>query len=303
MPLPLPAEFQRTITDVFGADGEHWLQNFPALLDRLAKQWSLELLPPYNLSYNYVAPAIRADGTPVVLKVGVPNVELTSEMTALRHYNGRGMVRLLELDEAAGAMLLERIAPGVPLADTQDDEMATRIAADVMKRLIIPAPPDPNQKLRTAIGWMNGLKRLREAFGGGTGLFPVRAVEQAERAAEEILATSGPPMLLHGDLHHWNILTSERDGWLALDPKGVVGEAEMEICQWMMNQWPENANRAALRSQSARRIAIFHEMLGWDAQRLWMHTLVRAVISNWWTYEDHKRVDAEGIAFIEAVAE
>lgn len=303
MALPLPAEFQRTITDVFGVDGERWLENFPALLDRLAKQWSLRLLPPYNLSYNYVAPAIRADGTPVVLKVGVPNVELISEMTALRHYNGRGMVRLLESDEDAGAMLLERITPGVPLAETKDDEMATRIAADVMKRLIIPAPPDPDHKLRTAGGWLNGLKRLRHTFNGSTGPFPTRAVEQAEQAAAEILASSGPPMLLHGDLHHWNILTSDREGWLALDPKGVVGEAEMEICQWMVNERNWQAGPAALREQAERRIAIFHEMLGWDRQRMRMHTLVRGVLSAWWTYEDHKHVEPEGIAFLEAFAE
>ena len=302
MPLPLPAEFQRTITDVFGADGERWLENFPALIDQLAKRWSLRLLPPYNLSYNYVAPAVREDGTPVVLKVGVPNVELISEMTALRHYNGHGMVRLIDSDEDAGAMLLERITPGVPLAEIKDDEMTTRIATEVMKRYFIPAPPDPDGKLRTAEGWSRGLQRLRREFNSGTGPYPQRAVEQAERYVEEILAASGPPMLLHGDLHHWNILSSERDGWLVLDPKGVVGEAEMEICQWMMNLWPEKAEPAALRSQAARRIAIFHEMLGWDEQRLWMHTLIRAVISSWWTYEDHKRVDTRGIAFIEAVA-
>lgn len=301
MTFPLPAEFQRTITDGFGADGVRWLQTFPTLLNRLANQWSLDLLPPYNLSYNYVTPAVRADGTPVVLKVGVPNDELTSEMAALRHYDGRGMVRLLEGNEDAGAMLLERITPGVPLADTKDDEKATRIAAEVIRRILIPAPPDPEGKLRTAAGWLSGLQRLRKEFGGGTGPFPTRMVEQAEHAAQEILASSGPPMLLHGDLHHWNILTSEREGWLALDPKGVVGEAEMEICQWMVNLWPENADHAALRRQAERRLAIFHEMLGFNLQRMRMHALVRGLLSNWWTYEERKQADARGIIFAEAL--
>lgn len=303
MTAPLPTEFQRTIMDGYGARGERWLMDLPALLARLAQRWSLELLPHYDLSYNYVAPAVRAGGTPVVLKVGVPNVELISEMTALRHYDGRGMVRLLESDEEAGALLLERIIPGVPLAEVKDDDVATRIAADVMTRYIIPAPGDPDGKLRTAEGWSRGFTRLRQTFDGTTGPYPQRIVEQAERSAEEILATAGPPMLLHGDLHHWNILTSERDGWLALDPKGVVSEAEMEVCQWMMNQWPDGAGLSALRAQAQRRISIFHEVLGWDPQRLRMHTLVRAVLSTWWTYEDHKRVDVKGIAFMEAVAD
>lgn len=301
MTLPLPTEFQRTITGAFGTDGERWLQVFPTLLERLAKQWSLDLLPPYNLSYNYVTPAVRADGTPVVLKVGVPNRELISEMTALRHYNGRGMVRLLEVDEDAGAMLLERITPGTPLAETLDDDVATRIAADVIRKIIIPAPTDPEGKLLSAGGWLSGLQRLRAEFGGGTGPFPTRMVEQAERAAHEILESSGPPMLLHGDLHHWNILTAERDGWLALDPKGVVGEAEMEICQWMVNLWPDNADHAVLRRQAERRLAIFHEMLGFDLQRMRMHALVRGLLSNWWTYEECKQANARGIVFAEAL--
>ena len=301
MTLPLPTEFQRTITGAFGTDGERWLQVFPTLLERLAKQWSLDLLPPYNLSYNYVTPAVRADGTPVVLKVGVPNRELISEMTALRHYNGRGMVRLLEVDEDAGAMLLERITPGTPLAETLDDDVTTRIAADVIRRIIIPAPTDPKGKLLSAGGWLSGLQRLRAEFGGGTGPFPTRMVEQAERAAHEILESSGPPMLLHGDLHHWNILTAERDGWLALDPKGVVGEAEMEICQWMVNLWPDNADHAVLRRQAERRLAIFHEMLGFDLQRMRMHALVRGLLSNWWTYEECKQADSRGIIFAEAL--
>jgi len=61
--------------ELYEDEGVAWLERLPALIDDYAQRWSLTMLPPYTLSYNYVAPATRADGTPVVLKVGVPRGE------------------------------------------------------------------------------------------------------------------------------------------------------------------------------------------------------------------------------------
>jgi len=85
--------------------------------------------PPFlNMSYNYVAPAVRADGSQAILKLGVPHPELSSEIAALRHYDGHGCARLLEADPERGALLIERLLPGNMLLDLTDDEEATRIA-------------------------------------------------------------------------------------------------------------------------------------------------------------------------------
>jgi streptomycin 6-kinase len=70
----------------------------PALLDACARRWSLALQPPFELSYNYVCPAVRADGTEMVLKVGVVNPELLTEIAALQLYAGRGCAQLLDAD-------------------------------------------------------------------------------------------------------------------------------------------------------------------------------------------------------------
>jgi len=123
-------QLRRTIVALHGDRGASWWRELPQLLERCARRWSLRILPPFdNLSYNYVAPAVRADGSEVVLKVGVPHPELLSEMAALRHYDGRGSVRLLDADEAWGALLLERLRPGAMLVTVDDDEAATRVAA------------------------------------------------------------------------------------------------------------------------------------------------------------------------------
>src|SRR5207247_11215211 len=93
-------------------------------------------------TYSYVAPAVLEDGTDVVLKVGFPSREFMTEMEALRLFEGHGIVQLLDADAGQGAMLLERLRPGTPLADLADDEEATSIAAGVMRQLWRPAPPE-----------------------------------------------------------------------------------------------------------------------------------------------------------------
>lgn len=76
----------------------------------------------------------------LVLKIGVPDRELLSEMAALRVFDGEGAVRLLEADPEQPMFLLERIRPGEMLAALEDDEQAMHIAADVMLNLWRPAP-------------------------------------------------------------------------------------------------------------------------------------------------------------------
>lgn len=275
----LPDSFTRTITEVFGERGVAWLANLPAVLEECQCRWSLTVQLPFELSYNYVAPAVRADGTAGVLKAGVPNPELASEMAALKIYAGRGSVRLLESDAERGVMLLERLRPGTPLVELGDDERRTRIAAQVMGQLQQPAPT--GHSFPTVHDWAKGLQRLRLRFNGGTGPLSRRLVETAERLFDELLNSMADPVLLHGDLHHWNIVAAEREPWLALDPKGLVGEAAYEVGALLRNPGPQPT------SVQARRVAILAETLGLDRARLAGWGFAQAVLSAWWSIEDH----------------
>src|ERR1043165_4777633 len=96
----------RTIVDLHAAEGVAWLARLPDIIADYARRWSLTVLPPFpNLSYNYVAPAVRADGMELVLKLCVPNPEIQREGAALRHYDGHGIAALIESDPEGGALL------------------------------------------------------------------------------------------------------------------------------------------------------------------------------------------------------
>jgi streptomycin 6-kinase len=112
-------------------------------------------------------------------------------------------------------------------------------------------------------------------------------VERAEALFAELLASSGAPMLLHGDLHHENILAAERAPWLAIDPKGLIGEAEYEVGALMRNPLPRLLALPDVTATLARRFDILAETLNFDRQRMIAWSWAQAILSAWWHIEDH----------------
>jgi streptomycin 6-kinase len=298
--MDLPDSFVRTISEAFGAKGVAWLKRLPALVAECERRYALTILPPFALSYNYVAPAVRADGADVALKLGVPNPELLTEIVALRHYGGRGIVQLLDADEEQGILLLERLKPGTTLLSLADDEEATAIAAQVMGRLW--RPPPAGHSFPSVARWAAGMARLRHEFDGGSGPFPARLVALAEALFADLLGSMGGPVLLHGDLHHENILRAERQPWLALDPKGVVGEPAYEVGALLRNPLPQLLSWTRPERVQARRVDILAEILGFDRQRMVAWGVAQAVLSAWWSYEDHGHGWEPAIACAELLA-
>jgi streptomycin 6-kinase len=280
--LNLPQEFITTIQNAFGKNGRTWLAALPDLIHEASRQWSLTNVQPVpNLSYNFVAFALSGTRD-VVLKIGVPNRELTSEINALRAFNGKGAVRLLEADEKRAMFLLERLRPGEMLATLTDDDQATHIAADVMLNLWQPAPTEG--AFIKLSDWFKGFKKLRCHSKGGTGPFEKGLVERAEHSAANFFNENYIPMLIHGDLHHYNILSSDR-GWLAIDPKGVIGPAAYEVGPLLMNPLGF-LNRSDAIQITKRRMSILSERLGLERERIREWGIAHAVLSAWWDLED-----------------
>jgi streptomycin 6-kinase len=280
--LPTPPGLARRAADGHGDLERQWLRALPEIVAECGRRWSLtftgEAAAP---SWNCLVSAVTSAGEPVVLKLGF---ELQLEADALAHYDGRGAVRLLDADLDLGALLLEQLLPGTLLSSIADDEEAPVIAASLMRELWRPAPPGHTFPL--VEDWARGLVKLRQTFDGGTGPLPVGLVERAEGLFSELLPSQTDRVVLHGDLHHENILRSQRRPWLAIDPKGVVGEPCYETGPLLKNSWGELAARATRPEVQARRIAIFSDLLGLDRERIRGWAVAQAVLSAWWCVED-----------------
>jgi streptomycin 6-kinase len=298
----VPDDFARAIVAFRGAEGAAWLRSLDASVRECAARWSLEVGPPFlPLSYNYVATAKRADGARLVLKLCFPDAEAATEREALRLFDGRGSVRLLDSDEERAALLLERLEPGTKLAEMceTDDEGATSFAASVMRSLWRPAPRAHD--FPSVARWGEGFRRHRERFDGESGPIPSRLFDEAETLFRELNDSAAEPVLLHGDLHHENILAARREPWLAIDPKGIVGEAAYEVGALLRNPnnrmlaWP-NLSRVM-----SRRVRQLSDELGFERERVRGWGLSQAILAAVWSCEDG--ADAtHGVACAEAIA-
>jgi streptomycin 6-kinase len=218
----------------------------------------------------------------------------------LRTWDGRGAVRLLEADEDAGVLVLERAEPGASLWELTD-ERATVVAADVMRRLWRAA--DPAVELPTVVEWGRGFARHRAAHGGGSGPLPAALFAAAERRFAQLCATAGEPVLLHGDLHQGNVLSAAREpGWLAIDPKGVVGEPAYEPGAFLRNPIDGPAPFADPAATVRRRLDLLAGALRLDRVRLRDWAFAQAMLSAVWSLEDHGGGWEGAVAWAELLA-
>jgi streptomycin 6-kinase len=189
-----------------------------------------------------------------------------------------------ESDAPRGILLMERIVPGTPLYKLQEDGEATRTAAEFMRRLWRTPPAD--HPFPTIAVWFNAIEQLRKRFDGGCGPFPPELIRKAESTFAELDSSSDRQVILHGDLHHANILFSAKRGWVAIDPKGIVGDPGYEVGSFMLNQLPAGATESATVKVLTRRLSIFSEELRIDRERLARWAFCHAVLSAVWDFEE-----------------
>lgn len=281
--MRIPPLLARNVAATWGAEGERWLAGLPGLAAAVARTWELELGAPFALTYHWVAAAACADGTPVVLKLGVPgSAHLAVEARTLAAYGGHGAVRLLAHDPARGALLLERARPGVPataLVPARDAE-ATAAAVEVLRRLHAAAPPDD--------GSVPLLHDERAAFARhlaahpSGGPLPQGLVARALALFDELSATAPAPVLLHGDLHHDNVLAATREPWLAIDPHGLAGDPGYDAGALLYNPDPDRRDERLVALVPAR-VEQLADGLGLPAERVHAWGFVKAVLAEVWT--------------------
>jgi streptomycin 6-kinase len=207
--------------------GRAWLGRLPRLVAECAERWGLEPGEPFPYAYASLALPARRGGEEVVLKVQFPHRESEHEAAALALWDGNGAVRLLDHDEERHALLLERLRPGTPLCD-EAPERVLDVLAGLLPRLWVPAGAGaPFRTLEEEAVWW--LSYLPERWERGARPFGHDLLDVALAALGELPGTQGEQVLVHQDLHGANVLRAEREPWLAIDPKPLLGEREFGI--------------------------------------------------------------------------
>ena len=246
--------------------GAGWLDSLPRIVDACAERWSLIVGHPYAGGNVSLVVAVERDREPAVLKVNFPEEESEREPDALAHWAGHGAVRLLEYDASRRALLIERCEPGTRLWELEDDEEATRVAARVLAILWrAPAGDHAFTSLAsTAARWALELPRDWEALGRP---FERELLGEAVAACRELGTDQGEAVVLHQDFHGGNVLQAEREPWLAIDPKPLVGEREFDAASLLRDRrWLLGSAGDVVRIR--RRLDLLTADLGVDRERM-----------------------------------
>jgi len=244
-----------------------------------ARAWGVAIERTASTPTSLIVHGKRA-GKPVVLKVVKEGGDEWRCGEIAAKFGGRGVVQVYE--HMPGAALFEKLDPGEPLAaltlSGRDDE-ATDVLANMLGRMV---PGDPPEGCPTVEQWAGAF--VRHA-GSGDERVPMALVEPAQRIYSDLCATQRNPALLHGDLHHYNVLSDRARGWCAIDAKGVVGELEYELGAVLRNPI-DRPDLFAKIEVVERRLERFGLALGLDVGRARGWCFAQAVLSAIWSTEE-----------------
>ncbi len=232
--LPMPIN----LVEAARHDGRAgWLDGLPRRVHRLADRWSLVVGEPFQPGGQtaWVAPARRADGMAVVLKVTWPHPEAEHEADALRTWGGHGAVRLYDAEMAddAIALLVERCLPGAALSGRPEPEQDAVIAGLLLRLWSVPASTPPFHPLQEMCdAWADGFEAKRAARPAALDPGVVRAGVALFRS---LPADAERAVLLCTDLHARNVLAAQREPWLAIDPNPYLGDPTYDALQHLLN--------------------------------------------------------------------
>ena len=256
----------QALVDTWSHERE-WLAELPQLVDDCAREWSLRLEQPFETPHSLVVPAGA-----VVLKLNAPShVEADTEADAFAWWNGNGAVRLLARDDERRALLIERCVPGTRLWDAKADEAT--VVGDLIPRLQVEAPDAHPFRLlvEEAERWAQDVPRR---FNDAGKPFERRLLE----AAVDVYRTArrSEAYLVNQDLHGGNVLAAEREPWLVIDPKPLVGERELEASALLRNaddvsRWLDALAELGFERERARGWGVAHNLAwAWDERRGWL---------------------------------
>lgn len=278
----ISSKFKQKMINAFGREGEVWLSGLETHVQTYLIKWNLIMEGPVeNLSYNYVARVTDSKGTPLILKLGVPNFDCRNEMRTLQAYDGKGCAKLLNSDPENGVMLLERVAPGTMLAEEKDEALVIQSYLKVWNDIRRPLPS--GGETPSIKNWFAGLNNYRSVYSNGGGPISYEHLQLAEECFQYIHDTSAGAELLHGDLHHENILYSDASGWMAIDPKGVAGDPYFDFVSFLINQLQTKEDPKGLLKF---RVDAISQKLELDRIRLLKAAVALATLYACWGIED-----------------
>lgn len=284
--MQLNSHFISNIHDIYGLAGDSWIKELPNIIQQLAGKWDFHFLHPMPyLSYNFagLVRLNKTNETAVIKMAPKEGSHITAEIQWLKCFE-KCVPKIYEFDEAMNAFLMEHLTPGQTLKNlvvSGDDDGATKIICQIIREL--------HAKKHTSMPFKH-LSELPYTLSLLKGQFDARLLSKAESLFHDLTCDRTGDDVLHGDLHHDNILSSHT-GWKAIDPHGYVGDPAFEAGPMIYNPLDCFPKDRPLAQIIERRLHIMANELPYDAQRIKAWAFCMTVLSMSWTVEGHGKID------------
>lgn len=267
---------------------QEWWRTLPPLLSSLIEQWGLSEVSVHpNLSYALIY-RVRRGGRAGVLKLFPPAIAAKREIAWHRlQAPGRGP-EVWATAPDQGALLMEEILPGTSLESLPDDELATRLLARVLRD-----PRNLDGMLKSDLSPFPSVASLAVSLSALEGRVPAKLIGRGQ----EILRRPGET-LLHGDLHHGNVLLDSENNARVIDPHGLLGPPAFEAAALFRNPQGRDLNASVL----ARRLEIVAEVTGWTPSEIRDFAFAGTLLSAAWKIEDGEPDPSRDLALAERLA-
>jgi streptomycin 6-kinase len=230
-------------------EGQDWLASLPSEVQRQCERWDLQVDGELAHGSNAIVVPVLRYGEPLALRMSPPAPDVSEQLHALRWWNGRGMVRLVEADADRGAMLLERL--GSPLTEVPLAE-SIGILGGLMRRLAVPGDPTSLSTATIAADRAAEFEADWERVGRP---FDQAWLRLAQQLGSSTLATTEHQLAVNGDLHADQVLRGAREPWLVVDPVLYRGDIEFDLARILWTRIDEMRTDDELRDHFVTLVA------------------------------------------------
>lgn len=291
-------------------------------LDYAVSKWKLtNITEVYANSVRAVYRAKSETYGSVIVKINNNADELCIEAAVLGVLSGNGCCTLYAFEEEKGILLEEQICPGTVLRDEQDVQKRVECFAAVFEKLHESTGKGGSECVLSGFGalefgtyldWLANAKQFCEES-TRSGSVKVQTIlkasglpkkmQHAYEIGEEMFTKYSERVLLHGDLHHDNILANAEGGYSVIDPKGVIGPRIFDVPRFVLNEigYVKEAETEKTKEHLEWVIGLISESLGYPVQDIRKLLFMETILASVWSVEDGEEIHEMQIRVVKAL--